>query len=131
MLQLVKGIATEAASGIVSRAIATFALARTIAFVLPSSVPPAVWDSVVVFGLGVTLITLIVHFAALTVVKPKLSLALLGFMLTYASIFAFFGLLKTGTKALVAAAIGALLATGIARLRSNNSFNPMPLRGTG
>ena len=131
MSQLVKGIATGTASGIVSCAIATFALARTSAFVLPSSISLAVWDTVVVFGLGVTLIALIVHFAALTLVKPKLSLALLGFMLTYASIFAFSGLLPTGMKALVAAVIGALLATGIARLRSNNSFNPMPLRGTG
>ena len=131
MSQLVKGIATGIASGIAVFFVAIFTLARTSALALPSGVSLAAWDALVVFGLGVTLVALVIHLAALLLVRPKPSFALVGFLLAFLSSLAVSGSLQTGIKALVAAALGALVATGIARLRSNNSFNPMPLRGTG
>ena len=130
MSQLAKSIGIGIASGIVVFAVAIFTLARTNALILPAGVPLFAWDALVVFGLGVALIALIIHLAALTLVKPKLSLALAGFLLAFLSSLAVSGLLQMGIKALVAAAIGAFFATGIARLRSNNSSKPMPLRGT-
>ena len=131
MSQLVKGTATGIASGIAVFFVAIFTLARTSALAFPAGVSLAAWEVLVVFGLGVTLVALVIHLAALLLVRPKPSLALIGFVLAFVSSLAVSGLLQTGIKALVAAALGALLATGIARLRSNNSFNPMPLRGTG
>jgi cell shape-determining protein MreD len=62
--------------------------------------------------------------------KPKRAVALLGFLLGYVASMAVAGILQTGIKMLLAALIGALLATGIATLRSNNSFKPKPLRGS-
>ena len=128
MSQLIKGIASGAVSAAVCFAVAIVTLARTNAWVMPSGVSLAAWD-LVVFGVGATLVALIVHLIALKLTKPRLSYAFLGFMLTYVAIFAFNGWLQVGSQSLVAATIGALLATVIVRLRSNNSFKPTPLRG--
>ena len=128
MSPLIKSIATGAASAVMCFALATITLARTNAWVMPGGVALAAWD-IVVFGVGATLVALVVHLIALKLAKPKLSYAFLGFMVTFAAIFTLNGWLQTGFKTLVAVATGAMIATVIARLRSNNSFKPTPLRG--
>ena len=130
MSQPLKSVAIGIASGIATYYAATYALARTSAFVLPNGVPLAVWEIFVVFGLGVALVALVIHLAALTFARSRKSLALAGFVVAFLACLAASGLLQTGTQAVAAAAVGALLATGIARLRSNNSFKPEPLRGS-
>lgn len=130
MRQVTKGIATGVASGIVVFATAIFTLARTNALVLPAGVPLIAWETLAVFGLGVTAVALVIHVAVLALAKPNRATAFVGFILGFIGSLVVAGLLQTGIKALIAAAIGALIASGIMQLRSNNSSKPMPLRGT-
>ena len=129
MSQQLKSTAIGIFSGIITYLASVYALARTSAFALPQGFPLAVWDSVVVFGLGVTLVAAVVHFAAITFAKARPSLSFVGFAIAFLASLAYAGLLQTGLKAFVAAMIGALLAIAISRQRSNNSFKSTPLRG--
>ncbi len=130
MPQILKNLATGIAAGLVSYQVAVYALARTSALVLPKGFPLSIWQAVVVFGLGVTLVAFLIHFIALTIARAGGLWSFVGHCTAFVACLAFSGLLVTGIQAFAAAAIGAGLATLAARLRSNNSFKPMPLRGT-
>ena len=129
MSQLWKSLGIGIGSGIVTYNTAVFALARSSALALPAGFPLPIWETFIVFGLGVTLVALVLHLLALILTKSRLSPAFLGFLLSFLACLAVSGLLQTGLKSLAAAVIGAVLASAIARQRSNNSFKPTPLRG--
>ena len=131
MSQKLKSLVVGVASGVATFFLAISTLAITNALVLPNGFPLAVWDVLVVFGLGVTLVALLIHFVALAASRSHRMGALVGFALAFVICLGATGLLQTGIKALLAAVIGAVLATLIMGLRSNNSFKPSPLRGLG
>ena len=130
MSQYASNLTTGFASALIAFGIGVFTFPRTNALVLPAGVPLFLWDAVVVFGVGVTLVALIVHLFALTLLKPKPVVALMGFLIGFLGCMVVGGTLQGGIKMLLAALVGALLATAIATLRSNNSFKPKPLRGS-
>ena len=129
MSQKLKSLIAGVASGIATFLLGISTLALTNALVLPDGFPLVVWDALVVFGLGVTPVAILIHIAALAVSKCHRVGALVGFALAYVICLGASGPLQAGLKALVAALIGATLATLIIGLRSNNSFKPTPLRG--
>ena len=129
MSQQIKSIIVGVFSGVGTYFAAVFALARTNAITMPRDFSLAVWDALVVFGLGATLVALLIHSIALTVTKSNRTASLAGFALSFIACLAISGLLQTGLKALLAVLIGAALATLVVGLRSNNSFKPTPLRG--
>ena len=131
MSQKLKGLVFGALSGVATYFLAISTLAITNALVMPNGFSLAVWESLVVFGLGVTFPALLIHLAALALSKSHRMGALAGFVLAFVICLGVTGLLQTGLKALLSAAIGALLATLIMAKRSNNSFKPSPLRGLG
>ena len=63
--QLLKGLATGLVSGAISWMVATQTLGITSAIAMPQGVALAVWETVVVFGLGATVVSLLVHALAL------------------------------------------------------------------
>lgn len=108
--------------------LSTIALARTSAFAMPGTMPTMVWEWVVILGLGAMLVALVVQLAAIAVSKPAVWPALAGFIVSAAVILLVSGLLPSGFKTLIAWTIGALLASLLARVRSNHSSKPSPLR---
>jgi len=108
--------------------LSTIALARTSAFAMPGTMPTMVWEWVVIFGLGATLVALVIQFAAIALFKVAAWPALAGFITSAAVILLVSGLLPPGFKTLIAWTIGALLASLLARVTSNHSSKPSPLR---
>jgi hypothetical protein len=126
MSQALRSIAIGVASGIATYFAARHALGLTSAFVLPDGFPLVLWEILVVFGLGATLVALIIHLTALGVTRPKKSHAFAGFVVAILSCLAAAGLLQYAARVVAAVVLGALLATGIACLRPNHSFKPTP-----
>lgn len=130
MQQLLKSIAAGVASGILTFAASTYALGFTNAFVMPHGFSLALWETVVVFGVGATLVASLLHFLAIRVLVAKALPAFAAFAVTVVVALVASGLLTHGGKALAAWLIGALLASAAhSRLRPNNSFKPNPHRG--
>ena len=131
MQRLVKSIGVGTAAGGVTCYGSVFAIGYTMAFVMPRAVPFALWDVVVVFGLGAALVAMAVHLAALRLFTVLRVPALLGFVAGLALTMLVLGEPLLAPKAWAAWVVGALLATAVdGWLRSNNSFKGMPLRGT-
>ena len=127
MSQFLKSTAAGVLSGGLTYAISIYALAFTNALVMPHGFPIALWETVVVFGLGAVLVAFLVHFLAIQLLAAKLLLAFAAFSTTGIVALAVTGLLTHGSNALAAWLIGALLASvAYSRLRSNNSFKPNP-----
>ena len=125
MQEAIKSIVTGAVSGIATYFASIYALGYTNAFVMPSWASFALWDTAVIFGLGAVLVALLIHFVALHAFRAKIPLALVSFLSTTLLAMALTGQLSFGTKALVAWAVGALLASLAHRkLRPNSSFEP-------
>ena len=130
MRQFVKSFATGALAGIAVYFVSIYTLARTNAFVMPESFSLVVWEWLVVFGVGATLVALVIHLTALAIFNPNRLAAFAGLTAALVLALASSGLLQTGLNTLTSWLIGALLATAIAKLRSNKSFKPRPLRGS-
>ena len=131
MQHSLKSIATGVVSGLLTYFASIYALGFTNALAMPQGFPLALWEAAVVFGLGAMLVALLIHFLAVRVLASKTLLAFMTFAATAVVALATTGLLTHGGKAFAAWLIGALLASvANNRLRSNNSFKPMPLRGT-
>lgn len=131
MRQAIKSSAIGVASGLLTYAASIYALGFTNAFVMPAGFPLALWQTVVVFGIGATLVALLVHFLAIRVLAANTLAALAAFVVTVVIALSASGLLIHGGKALAAWLAGALLASAIhSRLKSNKSFKPEPFRGT-
>jgi hypothetical protein len=128
MRQALKSIAVGAASGVLTFVISVLATGY---LPVPSQVPYALWELVVLLGVGATLVAFLIHFYSLRRLGARAYLALIGFALTIASIVVLSGLVAFLYKTLCAWLIGAILAT-VAQLWlwPNNSFKPNPLRGS-
>jgi len=97
---------------------------------MPSGFPIALWNAVVVFGLGAALVAFLVQIAALRMFSSLLIPTLIGFTGITVAALAWKGLLPTSFNALTSWLIGALLASAVGRwLMPDKSFKPMPLRG--
>ena len=131
MQQLFKSIAAGIASGVLTYAASIYALGFTNAFVMPQGFPLVLWQAVVVFGIGATLVALLLHLLAIRLLAAKSLPAFVAFAVTGVVALAASGLLTHGGKAIAAWLLGALLASLAHRqLRPNNSFKPKPLRGS-
>ena len=125
-----KSIAAGVVSGVATYFVSVAALSYTNAFVMPSWAPLALWEAVVVFGVGAALVALLAQLVALRMSQADAAWALASFLGTTLLAMGLAGQLTFGTKVLVAWAAGALLASLIYRkLRPNKSFKPTPLRG--
>ena len=123
MQGIIKSIVAGAVSGIATYFASIYALGYTNAFVMPSWAPFALWETVVIFGLGAALVALLVHFVALHAFRAKTPLALVSFLGTTLLAMALTGQLGFGTKALIAWTVGTLLASlAYRKLRPNSSF---------
>jgi len=111
MQGIIKSIVAGAVSGIATYFASIYALGYTNAFVMPSWAPFALWETVVIFGLGAALVALLVHFVALHAFRAKTPLALVSFLGTTLLAMALTGQLGFGTKALIAWTVGTLLAS--------------------
>ena len=127
MRQVLKSLATGIFAGVISYQVTIYTLGVTFAFARPVDLPSGIWQ-VVIFGLGVTLVAGVIHLTALATTKTGGLVPFVGFCAAFIACLALAGLPATGFQAVTAAAIGALLATLAARLRSNNSFKPNLLR---
>ena len=131
MHQHVKGVVVGVASGAITYAASYFALGYTHAIAMPRDVPLALWDAVVVFGLGAALVALATHLMAIRIASAPIASALAGFAAALVVALAATGDLALGYKVLAAWLAGAVLASAAQRwLWPNNSFKGMPLRGT-
>jgi hypothetical protein len=126
----IKSIIAGAVSGISTYFVSISTLGYTNAFVMPSWAPLAVWEAVVVFGLGAALVALLIHLAALLAFQTRASWSLALFLAVTLLAMELSGHLTYGTRTLAAWAVGAVLASlAYRKLRPNNSFKPTPLRG--
>lgn len=125
----IRSIITGAASGIATCAASIYALSYTNAFVMPSWASFALWEAVVVFGVGATLVALLIHFAALRAFQAKGPGAFMAFLGAALLTLMATGQLSFGVKALVAWAVGAILASlAYGKLRREESFKANPHR---
>ena len=131
MQNLLKSFAVGVSSGLVTYAVSIYTLGYTSAFAMPLDFSLKVWQALMVFGIGASLVALLIHFFALQTLAAKVTPALAGFVISVVLTLFITDQLTLGYKAIVAWLVGALLATVIhSRLRSNNSFKPKPLRGS-
>ena len=127
----IKSILSGAVSGIATYFVSLYALGYTSALVMPSWASLAAWETLVVLGLGATLVALVVHLIALRILRANATVALASFFGTTLLAMALAGLLSFGAKTLGAWLFGAFLASvAHHKLRPNNSFKPKPLRGS-
>jgi len=125
-----KSLVVGTASGIATCLISTYALGYTNALAMPKGFSIALWDSIVVFGLGASLVAFIIHYIALRALCTQSFPSFAAFLVSVIAALGLTGLLSTGGTTLASWALGALLASLVAsQLRSNNSFKPTPLRG--
>ena len=129
MPQLLKSLLVGTGSGAVTCFASVYAIGHTAAIAMPSGFPIALWNAVVVFGLGAALVAFLVHIAALRMFSSLLIPTLIGFTGITVAALAWKGLLPTSFNALTSWLIGALLASAVCRwLMPDKSFKPMPLR---
>ena len=131
MQQSLKSFAIGAVSGVITYAATIYAMGYTMAFAMPRGFPLALWEALVVFGLGAVLVAFLIHLSALGLLAARAVPALAGFAVAVVVALAVSGHLALGLKVMAAWLIGALLASAAQRwLRPNNSFKPNPLRGS-
>ena len=125
-----KGVVVGTASGIATYFISIYALGYTNAIAMPKGFPLALWDSIVVFGLGASLVAFAIHYAALRTFHVQNFPSFTAFLVAVIVALGITGLLSTGGNAMASWILGALLASLAANWRrSNNSSKPTPLRG--
>jgi hypothetical protein len=130
MQHSLKSFAVGLASGLLTYAASSYTLGYTSAFVMPLGFPLALWGALVVFGLGASLVALLIHFLAIRTLAAQAIPALAGFVISVVLALLVTDQLTFGYRAIAAWLVGALLASAThSRLRSNNSFKPNPLRG--
>ena len=101
-------------SGAVCAVVSVAALAYTNAFAMPSGLPLSLWTALVVFGLGASLVALIIHGLALRVSAARALPALIGFLVGVVAVLGYRGELTTMSHpVLIAWLIGALLASAV------------------
>ena len=128
---IIRSILAGAAS-----AVATFfASAITLGYagtLLPGTgAAESVWQIVVFYGLGATLVALAIHCVAIYLLRARSSLALAAFFLCLLVALILTGPMTYAVRPLAAWLVGGCLASLLARrLRPNNSFKPKPLRGS-
>ena len=131
MRQSLKSITAGVVSGGLTYAASIYALGFTNALVMPYGFPLALWETVVVLGIGAMLVALLIHFLAIRLLAARILLSFVAFAVIGFVALAASGLLTHGGNALAAWLIGALLASAAhSRLRPNYSFKPKPLRGS-
>jgi hypothetical protein len=122
MKQTIIGVIVGALSGTCTYAASIYVLARTSALVMPREFPLAVWQALVVFGLGAFAIALAIHVFAIHLSSAKALPSLAGFLATLIATLAISGLLASAHEALLAWSLGAVLASALCMwLRSNLS----------
>jgi len=123
MSQSLKSFAAGILSGAFTYAASTYALAHTNAFVMPRGFPLALWEAVVVFGLGAAVVAFLIHFVSIWILGAKNVPAFIGFAGAVIVVLAATGLLANGGNAIASWLAGALLASLVrGHLRSNPSF---------
>ncbi len=122
MKQTIIGVTVGALSGLCTYVASIYLLARTSAFVMPREFPLAVWQALVVFGLGAFAVALVIHLFALRLSSARTLPSLAGFLAIIIAALAISGLLATAHEALLAWSLGAVLASALYLwLRSNSS----------
>ncbi len=117
-----KSVIVGAISGIATYFISIYALGYTAALAMPKDFSLALWDSIVVFGLGALLVAFAIHYAALRILRVQSFPSFAAFLVAVIAALGITGLLSTGGNALAAWALGALLASlAVNWQRSNNS----------
>jgi hypothetical protein len=128
MRDSIKSIAAGLASGVITFVVSTLATGYLPA---PRQIPYALWELVVLLGIGSALVAFAIHFFSIRKLAAGVVLAYVGFTLTVSLIMGLSGLLAFFYKTFFAWLIGALAASVIVWwLRPNNSFKPNPLRGS-
>lgn len=123
MSHSLKSIAAGILSGAFTCAASIYALAHTNAFVMPRGFPLALWEVVVVFGLGAAVVAFLIHFFSIWMLAAKSVPAFISFAGTVVVVLATTGLLVNGGTAITSWLVGALLASLVrGLLRSNPSF---------
>lgn len=124
-----KSIFAGVVSAVATYFISQYALGYTNALVMPSWASLATWNSLVVLGLGATMVALVVHVIVLGILRAKAPLALVSFFGSTLVAMAIAGVLALGAKTLLAWLLGAFLASLASRkLWPGDSFKPAPLR---
>ena len=130
MRLMVKSIAAGSLSGVFTYFASTQALGYTNAFVMPGWMPLALWQALVVLGVGAALVALIVQLLALVAFSARAPVALASFLAVALVALALTVPAAVWPPTFIAWALGAALATLVfRRLRPNHSFKPTPLRG--
>jgi hypothetical protein len=131
MLQLFKSSTIGALSGAITYIASIYTLGYTNAIAMPHGFSLYLWNAVVVFGLGASLVALVFHLVALRIFSATALPAFLSFVAAVALALVVSGQLSTELKAFAAWLAGAGLAALIHWwLRPNNSFKWKPLRGS-
>ena len=128
---IIKSIVAGAASAFVTFLASTFTLGYINALLPRNGTAEATWQIFVFYGLGATLVALIVHCVAIYLLRARAPVALAAFFFVLLVALAFTGPMTYAARPLAAWLIGGCLASLLVRgLRSNNSFKPRPLRGS-
>ena len=126
----IRSIFAGVVSGVATYFVSLYALGFTNAFVMPSWASLAVWNAVVVLGLGATLVALVIHFVTLRLFAAKGPLALASFFGATLVAMALAGALALGAKTLLAWVLGAFLASlAYRRCWVDGPCKPTPLSG--
>lgn len=122
MQPFLRSIVAGIVSGSLTCITSIYTLGFTSAIAMPRDFPTALWEAVVVFGIGAMLVALLIHFLALREFVARIPLAFAAFVTAGVITLAVTGLLAYGGKVLAAWLIGALLASAVQRrLQSKNS----------
>lgn len=116
MSQTLKSFVAGIVSGAITYAASIQALAHTSAFVMPRGFPLALWDAVVVFGLGAALVAFLIHVISIRIFAATDLPAFIGFAATVVAALAVAGLLAYGGNAIAWWLVGALLASLVRNL---------------
>ena len=128
---VMRSIVAGAASAFTTFFASTFTLGYINALLPRKGTAEAPWQIFVFYGLGATLLALVVHCVAIYLLRARASIGLAAFVLVLLVALAFTGPMTYAARPLAAWLIGGCLASLLVRgLRSNNSFKPRPLRGS-
>jgi hypothetical protein len=128
---VIKSILAGAASAFATFFASTITLGYIDAVQPHTGTAEAVWQIVVFYVLGATLVALLIHCVAIYLLRARASIALAAFLLGLLVALALTGPMTYAARPLAAWLVGGCLASLLARgLRSNNSFKPNPLRSS-
>ena len=128
---MMKSIVAGAGSAFATFFASTFTLGYIDSLQPHTGTAESAWQIVVFYGLGATLVALVVHFVAIYLIRARALIALAAFLFGLLVALAFTGPMTYATRPLAAWLVGGCLASLLVRgLRSNNSFKPRPLRGS-